>query len=89
MASTMGGDTKASRTTYIIFGIPTRDRSDDAELLFLLGPAMRQRAGERGDREISGGGTVLAPRVRQPLLQHRGLRSGVRQLARRSERAGR
>ena len=40
------------------FGIPTLDGSDDAELLFLLGPAMRQRAGERGDREVGGGGAV-------------------------------
>ena len=40
------------------FGIPTLDGSDDAELLFLLGPAMRQRAGERGDREFGGGGAV-------------------------------
>ena len=34
------------------FGIATRDRPDDAELLLLLGPAMWQRAGERSDREI-------------------------------------
>jgi hypothetical protein len=44
----------AARTTwpeaaYTSFRIATRDRSDDAELLLLLGPAMRQRAGERGE----------------------------------------
>jgi len=34
------------------FGIASRDWSDDAELLLLLGPAMRQRAGERGHGEF-------------------------------------
>jgi N-methylhydantoinase A len=46
------------RWAYIISGIASRDRSDDAELLLLLGPAMRQRAGERSDREIGRGGAV-------------------------------
>jgi hypothetical protein len=36
----------------------TNDGSEHAELLFLLGPAVRQYAGERGDGEIGGGGTI-------------------------------